>query len=121
MKDAWTEPDVRDEVVDFVAALKEKTGISQRQLVRWIGIGRSRFYAWKQRYGKANEHNGRIPRDLWLMDWEHEAILSYSIGHPLEGYRRLTYMMMDEDIVAASPATATEPTPIFRQSAMKNK
>lgn len=25
--------------------------------------------------------------------------------HPAEGYRRLTYMMIDENIVAVSPAT----------------
>lgn len=101
----WTEPDVRDEVVDFVATLKEKMGISQSRLVRWVGIGRSKFYAWKQRYGKVNAHNGQVSRDFWLMDWEHEAILAYFIDHPFEGYRRLTYMMMDEDLVAASPAT----------------
>mgnify|MGYP006871988189 CR=1 FL=1 len=25
-----------------------------------------------QRYGKANEHNGQVPRDHWLEDWEKE-------------------------------------------------
>jgi len=105
LKDAWTEPDVRDAVVDFVSGLKEKTDISQQRLVGWLDLSRSKFYAWKQRYGKANEHNGLIPRDFWLLDWEREAILAYFIEHPDEGYRRLTYMMMDEDIVAVSPAT----------------
>ncbi len=23
-----------------------------------------------QRYGKANEHNGKMPRDWWLEEWE---------------------------------------------------
>ena len=105
MKDAWTEPDVRDEVVDFVTALKAKTDIGQQRLVGWLGIARSKFYAWKQRYGKANEHNGLIPRDFWLLDWEREAIVDYFIDHPTDGYRRLTYMMMDEDRVAVSAST----------------
>lgn len=105
MKDAWTEPDVRDEVVDFVHALKEKTGIGQQRLVGWLGLARSKFYEWKKRYGKANEHNGLVPRDFWLEPWEREAILAYFIKHPDEGYRRLTYMMMDADVVAVSPAT----------------
>jgi transposase InsO family protein len=39
------------------------------------------------------------------LDWERQAILAYFIAHPDEGYRRLTYMMMDENIVAVSPAT----------------
>ncbi len=105
MKDAWTEPDVRDEVVDFVTALKAKTAIGQQRLVGWLGIARSKFYAWKQRYGKANEHNALIPRDFWLLDWEREAIVDYFIDHPTDGYRRLTYMMMDEGRVAVSAST----------------
>ena len=99
------EPDVRDEVVDFVGSLHSRTDIAQGEFVRWLGIARSKFYAWKQRYGKANAHNGLIPRDLWLLDWEREAIIGYFIQHPDEGYRRLTYLMMDTDIMAVSPST----------------
>jgi len=105
LKDAWTEPDVRDEVVDFVSALKAKTEIGQQCLVGWLDIARSKFYAWKQRYGRLNEHNALIPRDSWLLDWEREAIVDYFIENPTEGYRRLTYMMMDEDRVAVSAST----------------
>jgi transposase InsO family protein len=65
----------------------------------------SKFYDWRKRYGKVNEHNALVPRDHWLEDWEKKAILNFYAEHPLEGYRRLTYMMMDADIVAASPAT----------------
>jgi transposase InsO family protein len=52
-----------------------------------------------------NEHNALVPRDHWLEGWEKEAIVAFHWEHPLEGYRRLTYMMMDADVVAASPAT----------------
>lgn len=65
----------------------------------------SKYYDWKQRYGQINEHNGLVPRDHWLEVWEREAILAFHAQHPLEGYRRLTYMLMDADRVAASPAT----------------
>jgi transposase InsO family protein len=63
------------------------------------------FYKWRERYGKVNEHNGWIPRDHWLDDWERQAILQFHWQHPLEGYRRLTYMMLDADIVAASASS----------------
>ena len=96
---------MRDAVVDFVHRLAARTELSQGQLVSWLGIGRSKFYEWKRRYGKVNEHNGLVRRDFWLEPWEHEAIVDYFIAHPDEGYRRLTYMMLDEDIVAASPST----------------
>ena len=64
------------------------------------------YYKWRQRYGKANEHNGWIPRDHWLEAWEKEAIVRFHFEHPLEGYRRLTYMMLDADVVAVSAASA---------------
>lgn len=47
LKNAWTEPDVRDEVVDFVSALHARTAIAQQQLVQWLGLSRSKFYTWK--------------------------------------------------------------------------
>jgi len=74
-------------------------------LVRWIGIGASKFHDWKQRYGKVNEHNSLVPRDHWLEAWEKLAIVAFHQEHSTEGYRRLTYLMMDQDVVAASPAT----------------
>ena len=52
-----------------------------------------------------NEHNGWIPRDFWLEDWEKQAIIDFHLKNPLEGYRRLTFMMLDADIVAVSPSS----------------
>ena len=97
--------DVRDEVVDYVRYWADKTDIKATKMVKWIGIARSKFYDWRSRYGKLNEHNAWIPRDFWLTDWEKQAIIDYYLNHPLEGYRRLTYMMMDADIVAVSSSS----------------
>lgn len=92
-------------MIDFVKKMSSKTEISICSIVGWLKLGRSKYYDWQKRYGKVNEHNGFIPRDFWLENWEKEAIVDYFIQHPFEGYRRLTYMMMDEDIVAVSPAS----------------
>jgi hypothetical protein len=32
-----------------------------------------------------NEHNGWIPRDFWLEDWEKAAIIGFHLNNPLEG------------------------------------
>jgi putative transposase len=74
--------------------------------VHWLGVAASKFYDWQKRYGKVNEHNARIPRDHWLEDWERQAIIDFHQRNPLEGYRRLTFMMLDRDIVAVSPSSA---------------
>jgi transposase InsO family protein len=71
----------------------------------WIGIATSKWHSWKNRYGKVNEHNAWIPRDHWLEDTEKQAIVNFHDQHPLEGYRRLTFMMLDADVVACSPAS----------------
>jgi transposase InsO family protein len=46
-----------------------------------------------------------VPRDHWLTGDEKEKIRLFARGHPLEGYRRLTFMMLDADQVACSPAS----------------
>ena len=53
-----------------------------------------------------NEHNGWIYRDFRLEEWEKQAIIGFHLKNPLEGYRRLTFMMLDADIVAVSPSSA---------------
>jgi putative transposase len=68
-------------------------------------VSRSKYYQWKDRYGKANEHNILVPRDHWLEPWEKDAIIDFHDRFPLEGYRRLTFMRLDRDIVAVSPSS----------------
>ena len=91
--------------MDFVNAWSAKTEIGVTRFIGWLGIGSSKFYSWRQRYGKVNEHNGWIPRDFWLEPWERAAIVEYFEKHPDDGYRRLAFMMLDEDLVAVSPTT----------------
>jgi len=76
-----------------------------KTLLGWLDLATSKYHQWKNRYGKANEHNGKIPRDWWLEKWEKQAILDYHDCRPLEGYRRLCFMMLDDDVVAVSPST----------------
>ncbi len=105
MKVSWVQPDVRDEVIDYVRYYSDKTEIAAGDFIRRIGIARSKYYDWKHRYGKVNEHNAWIPRDFWLTDYERQAIINYYHDNPLEGYRRLCYMMIDADITAVSPSS----------------
>jgi putative transposase len=71
----------------------------------WIGISRSKYHDWVGRFGKVNEHNAWVPRDHWLTDDEIARICQFARAHPTEGYRRMTFMMLDADVVACSPAS----------------
>ena len=81
------------------------TSIPAKRFIAWIGVSRSKFYNWRERYGKVNEHNALVPRDHWIEPWERQAILNYYAEHMTDGYRRITFMMLDENIVAVSPST----------------
>ena len=71
----------------------------------WLGISRSKYHDWLGRFGKVNEHNAWVPRDHWLTAEESAAICKFARGHPSDGYRRMTFMMLDADVVACSPAS----------------
>jgi putative transposase len=92
-------------VVDFVREFSARAELAVTRLVGWLGIARGKFFDWRERYGQANEHNALVPRDHWLEEAERQAIVDYFDRHPLEGYRRLTFMMLDDNVVAVSPAT----------------
>lgn len=92
-------------MVDYVAYWTERAETPAKRILDWMRVPEGTFYSWRNRYGKVNEHNGWIPRDHWLEDWEKQAILDFAQEHPLNGYRRLTYMMLDADVVAVSASS----------------
>jgi len=96
---------VRDQVIDFVRRWSDKTELPIRHFITWLGIGTSKFYSWQKRFGKVNEHNAWIPRDHWLEESEKQAILAFERDYPLEGYRRLAFMMLDANVAAVSPSS----------------
>jgi putative transposase len=101
----WIAHDIRDTVVDCINHWADRTEIPSAQLLRWIELSPRKFRDWNSRYGKVNEHNRLIPRDHWLEQWERQAIIRFFDQYPLEGYRRLAFMMLDRDIVAASSSS----------------
>lgn len=92
-------------MVDFLKRMNELTSIAFVKLLRWCELCPRKFARWRERYGMANEHNAAVPRDHWLEAWEKEAIKGFARAHPLEGYRSLTFMMLDADVVAVAPST----------------
>jgi putative transposase len=92
-------------VVDFTRCWSKKAGLSIERLLGWLELSVGKFYDWGQRYGQTNRRNGRVPRDFWLRESEKQAILDFQELYSLEGYRRLSYMMIDCDVVAVSPSS----------------
>ncbi len=92
-------------MVDYVSKWTARAEVPAKQILFWMGLPTSKYHLWRHHYGKPHAHNSHIPRDGWLEAWEKQAIIDFHRRFPLEGYRRLTYMMLDQDVVAASPSS----------------
>ncbi len=96
---------MRQEVVDFTRLWAEKTPFTREQVLGKLDIPSSKYHDWVQRYGAENRHNAQDPKKFCLQKDEKKAILDYHTNHQDEGYRRLAYMMLDEDVAAVSPSS----------------
>jgi len=104
--------------VEYISIKQQKTGIGSSRLLQWLGISRSKYYDWLSKDSYSVSHNGIIPKRHWALPWEIDAVITYAKAHPGEGYRRLTYMMLDEDVVAISPSTVYR---ILRKAGLLNR
>lgn len=90
-----------------VERVQEQSG----QPVSWIlvelGLTRSVYYDWLERERKGSLVDCVVvPRSpLVALHDEIEAAVAYAKAHPREGYRRLAWMMVDEDVVYLTPST----------------
>lgn len=101
----WVEPDIRDAVVQYVGTMRKRSALSKQWFIEKMDIPMSKFHSWEKRYGQPNYHNGHLPRFFWTLEEEKAAILAYCRERITEGYRRLSYQMIDADIAAVSPST----------------
>jgi len=79
--------------------------VSITYFLRRLNVSSNRYYDWVKRYSKPDKANGIQPKAHWLLDWEREAIIAFHAHQNNCGYRRLTYMMLDNNIVAVSPSS----------------
>ncbi len=104
--------------MEYISNITHKTDIKINQMISWIGIPKSRYYYWKDNDTVPDKSKAVIPKRHWILSWEREAIIEYALKHIGEGYRRLTYMMMDENIVAVSPSTVYR---VLKRAGLLNK
>ena len=83
------------------------TGIDKKIMIEHIGLNSSTYYNWLHRYQQKRLMDekpvGMNP--YRLLDWEKEAIRDFYLENQENGYRRMTYMMIDQNIVYTSPST----------------
>jgi putative transposase len=90
-------------ILETVEETRERSGWTITGIVDALGLSRSLYYAWRRRASRLDD----ISPPGYLLDRalpeEVEAVVAYALEHPREGYRRLTWMMVDDDVAFFSP------------------
>lgn len=95
-------------VLRLVTQTRARTGWTVRRILRKLGLPKSRYYAWRERAEQERLADARSVPTLSpyrILEEEREAVIGYALRHPREGYRRLTWMMVDADVAYISPAS----------------
>jgi putative transposase len=81
--------------------------MDNKVVLKYLGLKSSSYYNWLKR-SQQNCLTDKMPvgkNPYRLLDWEKEAIRDFFLENQANGYRRITYMMIDQNIVFTSPST----------------
>ena len=90
-----------------VERAQEQSGQPMNWILSELGLTRSVYYDWLERQKEGTlADRVVVPRSpLAALPEEVEATVGYAKAQPREGYRRLAWMMVDEDIAYLTPST----------------
>jgi len=77
------------------------------RVLKVLGLKGATYFSWKKnlKTGRLEDKRPvRVQLDKLLPE-EEQAIKEYALSHPKDGYRRLAYMMMDEDKAYCCPSS----------------
>lgn len=92
------------EVLELVARTRDRSRWKLDEVLVALGVTRSVYFAWQRRRlaGRLEDAQVKAPCLDVLLPEEVEAIKRFSLLHPLVGYRKLSWMMVDAGIAYAS-------------------
>ena len=99
--------EVKAELLTVVADTQARTGWTVRRILPHLGLSKARYREWTKRAASASLVDRRpvAPlRDGILLE-EKNAVIAYALAHPREGYRRLTWQMVDADVAYLSESS----------------
>jgi putative transposase len=94
-------PAQKEQILDTLSRAGEHTGWPTRRLLPHLNLAPATYYRWKQR-ANLGQLADRIvvPSHLPLLPTpqEVEAVCAFALLHPLTGYKRLSWQMLDENV-----------------------
>lgn len=95
-------------VLRLVERTRARTGWTIRRILKRLGMPKSRYYGWKRRAAEQrleDRAGGARSSPHAILVEEKDAVIDYALVHPQEGYRRLTWMMIDADVAYMSASS----------------
>jgi transposase InsO family protein len=95
------------ELLALVARTHARTGWTMRRILQRLGLARSTYREWGARAERAAlaDRPPVAPTLDAILPEETAAVLGYALAHPKDGYRRLTWQMIDADVAYLSPSS----------------
>ncbi len=88
-------------ILETVAQAQERTAQPTEQVLAQLELATATYYRWRERQAADRlEDRVVVPRRALLLPTPEEvlAVRGFALDHPATGYKRLTWMMIDEDV-----------------------
>lgn len=98
---------VKQELLETVRVTRARTGWPWRRILHHLGLTTARYRAWVKRAAAdaLTDRSTRSPLLDGILAEEKAAVCAYARAHPKDGYRRLAWQMIDEDVAFLSPSS----------------
>ena len=99
--------EVKAELLALVGRTQERTGWTVRRILHHLGLSRARYRDWGKRAALAQlaDRPPLAPSRDGILAEEKAAVIQYALAHPKDGYRRLTWQMIDADVAYLSESS----------------
>jgi transposase InsO family protein len=99
--------EAKAELLRLVTRTHERTGWTVQRILTLLGLSKARYRAWRKRAAASALTDRRpiAPACDAVLPEEKAAVLAYALAHPKDGYRRLTWQMIDADIAYLSESS----------------
>lgn len=98
---------VKAALLATVKETQERTGWTVRRILHHLGLSKARYRDWTHRAAAERlvDHRPIAPRHDGILPAERQAVITYALAHPKDGYRRLTWQMIDADVAYLSESS----------------
>jgi transposase InsO family protein len=95
------------EILALVEQAAARTGWTVRRVLKRLGLSKGRYHEWVKRASadRLADRSTATASSGGILAEEKQAVIRYALAHPKDGYRRLAWQMVDEDVAYVSPSS----------------